>query len=124
MNETLLIDLLTFTIASITGGWMIIDGTYAMRYRKYFGPTSNSHWVYIVKKVGIEPLAMSKLFIFLGFLWIFTTFLLLISGFEELWLFLLVIAFSTLWYLPLGTILSVVEIILLVVFKTNFLFTT
>ena len=68
MIETLLIDLVTLTIASITGGWMIFDGTYALRYNKFFGPTSNGPWVHIVEKIGIEPLAMSKVFIFLGFL--------------------------------------------------------
>ena len=118
--ESYIIQILAFFIAVLTGGWMIFDGMYALKHEKYFGPEKTGPWSYIFVRFGVDPLTLAKVFIFLGSIWIVTMIVLLISGLEIIWFMMIVVAFCSLWYIPVGSLFSFFEIVLLLVFKTSF----
>ncbi|PID36442.1 MAG: hypothetical protein CR993_05075 [Rhodobacterales bacterium] len=90
-------------LAGINGLWMIADGVHVLRNGKYIGPEVPGPWRHIVEAIGLDPLKIGPAFIFLGAFWLLALALHLgkISS-----LLLILAAFTTLWYLPLGTIIS------------------
>ncbi len=103
-------------IALLNGGWMIFDGIHVLLKGKYFGPETPGPWSNIISSIGINPFKFGIPFIILGLLWIIflTTILLHVSWG---WYGALITAIATLWYLPVGTILSIIYIVLLIVFR-------
>lgn len=111
-NDTLTLKLIVLLLSLLNGGWMIFDGLHVIRKGKYFGPDEPGSWAKLVRDVGVDPFKIGPLFILLGVLWICasTGFLLGLSG---AWAVLLAVAFCTLWYIKVGTVLSALTIILL-----------
>ena len=107
-------------IICLNGGWMIVDGLYALKNKKFIGPDKPGPWASIVIKLGIDPLSMALPFVVLGIVWFLSGALLLSTGLEIFWIVTLLVVIATLWYLPFGTILAFFQIIILVLFKASF----
>ena len=102
------------------GGWLVFDGSRALIVGDYVTPSSGQYagqlgpWATVVSAAGIEPRStlMKSVHLGLGALWIVMT-----GGFmlrmPWAWPGMLVCAVLTLWYLPFGTLFSVIEIVLL-----------
>ena len=113
---------LVVALALLNAGYMVVDGTRALTKGDYFTPSSGEHkgelgpWVRVVRTMGIEPrsTAMKTFFVVYGLVWI-----VVIVAFarEQAWSWpaMLVLALGSLWYLTVGTIVSALVTILLVV---------
>ncbi len=109
------------TLALLNAGYMVVDGTRALTKGDYFTPSSGEHkgelgpWARVVTAIGIEPrsTAMKAFFVVYGLAWI-----VVIVGFARgqtwSWFVMLVLALGSLWYLTVGTIVSVLVTALLV----------
>lgn len=97
----------------ITGGFMLIDGIHVMLKGKYIGPPEPGPWAGIFNKLKADVFKLGPLFIAFGLAW-----LVFVASFwtQKTWAYPLGIAVSvlTLWYLPVGTIISVIVLILLI----------
>ena len=108
--------ILITVVALLAGGWMVFDGVHVMVRGKYFGPEKPGPWSVLFSRVGVDPFRMGPMFVVLGTLWI--GFLIaMLSG--QTWgrYGAVAVAVLSLWYLPLGTLLSVLYLALL--FFTN-----
>ena len=103
-------------IALLVGGLMIFDGIHVLRTGKYFGPEKPGPWSDVVAYIGLDPFRFGIPFIVLGVLWVlFLSAMLLHQSWG--WYAALLTASLTLWYVPVGTILSLLYIVLLLVFR-------
>lgn len=107
-------------LALTVAGWMAFDGTRALVVGDYVTPAEGEYagqlgpWADLVSKVGIEPRStlMKSIFAVYGGLWlaIIVAFALRASG---AWWGMAVAAAGSLWYLPFGTLLGVIQLVLL-----------
>jgi len=109
-------------LALIEAGWMMFDGARAFVVGDYVTPKTGEYagqlgpWTKIVSAIGIEPRStlMKTIFIVYGAVW-----LILIAcyarGYGWAWWAMLFAAVGTLWYLWIGTVASLVIIVLLLV---------
>ena len=104
--------LLITILAFLNGGYMLLDGMYVLLNGKYIGPEKPGPWANLFDKVGIDVFKLGPLFIVFGLLWLCWLYALWTS---QHWAygFGLVISLLTLWYLPVGTLFSLVIFVLL-----------
>ena len=101
-------------VALLAGGWMIFDGVHVLARGKYFGPERPGPWRIPFERLGVNPFSLGPLFIGLGVLWlVFATAALAGHGWGRIGA--AIVAIASLWYFPLGTILSVIYLGLLYV---------
>lgn len=105
-------------VAMLVGGWMIFDGTHVLTTGKYFGPERPGPWSNLVIAIGLDPLKFGVPFVALGVLWLL---LLVLMLFHQTWAWYgaLIVAVATLWFLPVGTVLSLSYIAMLFVFRSR-----
>ena len=106
---------LVIGLSLINGLWMLIDGIYVMMSGKYIGPEKPGPWASVVFLIGIDVFKLGPLFVLFGLAW------LVFGGAifsEASWarIFGVVLSVLTLWYLPFGTLISIVVLIALVFF--------
>src|SRR5215208_2696307 len=100
-------------VGTFLGGWMIFDGVHVMVRGKYFGPEKPGPWSVLFSRMGIDPFRLGPMFVLLGVLWI--VFLIaMLRGETWGWYGAVVVAVATLWYLPVGTVLSLLYLALVV----------
>lgn len=111
-------------LALIEAGWMAFDGTRALILGDYVTPKTGKYagqlgpWSKLVTALGIEPRStlMKSIFTVYGFAW-----LILMVGFilniSWAWWAMLFAAIFSLWYLPFGTLMSVLQIVLLLIIR-------
>lgn len=107
-------------LAVLVAGWFVFDGTRALVKGDYVTPTSGEHtgqlgpWAGVVAKAGIEPRSrlMKAIFVVCGAAWLFVIGAFLL-GRGWAWAGMLTAAVGSLWYLPFGTLLGAVQIVLL-----------
>ena len=103
-----------------SAGWMLFDGTRALIVGDYITPQTGEYagqlgpWSNLVKAVGIEPRStLMKLIFMVNGLGILT----LITGYvlHKPWAdnALIIAALLGLWYLPIGTLVNLIALILL-----------
>ncbi|MCW5559288.1 MAG: hypothetical protein KIT22_15845 [Verrucomicrobiae bacterium] len=107
-------------LALFQGGWLVFDGGRALIVGDYVTPSSGPHagqlgpWSRLVSAVGLEPRGtlVKCLHLFLGLAWL--------AGLAAFWIrpgagwwILLGCGVATLWYLPVGTLLSLIVMALL-----------
>lgn len=114
----MILKIILTTIGLLNGGWMIFDGIHVLIKGKYFGPEKPGPWSFFVSSVGIDPFKFGIPFITLGVLWIIAIAGLITNQTWD-WYFAFIVAIMTLWYLPLGTILSIIFIALMIIFKSK-----
>ncbi|MGZ5219448.1 MAG: hypothetical protein ACXWC7_05200 [Chitinophagaceae bacterium] len=100
----------------INGGYMLLDGIFVMLKGKYIGPDKPGPWADLFYKLDINVFKLGPLFILFGITWIVFLIGLLTS---QSWTYLLglIISIMTLWYLPVGTLLSVIILVVLLTSK-------
>jgi hypothetical protein len=102
----------------IEGAWMTFDGGRALAVGDYVTPSSGAHagqlgpWNYVVSAVGIPPrsTAMKLIFVVYGLSWLIIAFGLALGAGWALPA-MLIAALATLWYLPVGTIFGVIQLV-------------
>lgn len=96
----------------INGGYMLLDGIYVMIKGKYIGPEEPGPWASLLSKLNIDVFKLGPLFILFGLCWIAWV---LSSWTNQSWAYMfgLILSVSTFWYLPIGTLLSVIILLLL-----------
>lgn len=104
----------------LTAGYMFFDGAHALIVGDYITPTDGEYagqlgpWAELVSSIGIEPRStfMKVVFVVYGF-----TTLAVLAGFitQQAWgrSALLIMAVLGLWYLPFGTVMNIIVLILL-----------
>lgn len=109
-------------LALMDAGYMTADGIRALTSGDYFTPSSGEHagelgpWARVVESFGIAPRSspMKAFFVIYGLIWsAFTVAFALEQSWS--WLPMLVFAIGSIWYLTIGTIVSVGVSILLFV---------
>ena len=117
---------IVLVLAVLEAGWLAFDGGRALIVGDYVTPRSGPHagqlgpWSKLVAAVGIEPRStlMKVVHVALGVAW-----LVVACGFAvgQPWgaRAMMACAFLGLWYLPVGTVLSVAQIVLLLVSRTR-----
>jgi hypothetical protein len=106
---------LAVVLAFIQGSWMAFDGTRALIVGDYVTPSTGAYagqlgpWHYVVSSVGIAPRsnAMKLIFVAYGIGWLVIVFGLLRSS-PWAGVAAIVAAIGTLWYLPVGTLCSLI----------------
>lgn len=113
-------------VGLLLGGWMTFDGSRAFIKGDYVTPGEGPYagqlgpWANVVRGVGLEPRSspVKGTFVVLGACWLIFA----IAHFlGARWARPGLIALSVLsiWYLPVGTFLSIVELVLLLVLRSR-----
>jgi hypothetical protein len=118
--------IVTLTCAVLEAGWMAFDGIQALLTGHLVTPKSGTHagelgpWRHLVEAAGIDPngTGMRVVFAAYGLIWLGIAF-----GFALRkpwgWPAMVVAALGALWFLPVGTILSLVQLGLLFGFRNS-----
>lgn len=109
-----------FVLALLEGGWLAFDGGRALVVGDYVTPRSGQYagqlgpWTKAVAALGIDPRStlMKSIHLALGLAWIVVAICFALQ-LPWAWTAMLVCAVLSLWYLPFGTILSVIQIAIL-----------
>lgn len=103
-------------IALVVGGWLAFDGTRALTKGDYVTARGGAlgPWSRVVSALGVNPRSavMKWMHVLLGAGWVASA-LFFLFGVSSARVALLGCSVLTLWYLPLGTVLSIAEIVLL-----------
>ena len=111
---------IVLALALFQGGWLCFDGSHALLLGDYVTPRSGpgagqlGPWARLVSAVGLDPRSttIKCLHLFLGIAWLIGSVAVIIDAPLGFWV-LFVCAIATLWYLPIGTIISITLIALL-----------
>ncbi len=111
---------LVLLLALLEGGWLAFDGGRALIVGDYVTPSSGTYagqlgpWSKLVSAVGIDPRStlMKSIHLGLGSAWL-VVIVCFALRLPWAWWAMLVCAVASLWYLPFGTLLSVIQIIVL-----------
>lgn len=107
-------------LALVLGGWFAFDGVHALTRGDYVTPRSGAHagqlgpWAHLVSAVGLEPRStlMKSVHLLFGAAWLVAA-----AGFLRRapwgWRGLLLSAVASLWYVPFGTLIGIVLLVLL-----------
>ena len=117
---------LVLLLGLIEAGWMTFDGCRALLVGDYVTPTSGPYagqigaWSKLVGAAGIDPRGtpMKSLFAVYGLVWI----VVLVNfalGARWAWSAMVGMAAGALWFLPFGTVASVVQLALLLVLRAK-----
>lgn len=107
-------------LAVAEAGWMLFDGVRALTVGDYFTPSSGEHagrlgpWAGLVSAAGINPRStpMKTFFVLYGVIWLVFVVAFALHA-RWAWAGMLGAAVCSLWYLPVGTLLSIIQIVLL-----------
>lgn len=99
----------------VDAGWMVLDGALALATGTYVGETLGP-WATLVSAIGVDPLStgMKVFFVAFGALWLSLTGAYLARR-RGSWEALGAVTVAGLWFLPVGTLLSLAIGVLLVV---------
>lgn len=95
---------------------MLLDGIFVILNGKYIGPAKPGPWANLFYKLDINVFKLGPLFIVFGLIWLIFIFGLWTN---HSWNYLLgiIVSILTLWYLPIGTLLSIIILIILLTSK-------
>ena len=104
--------LLITILAVLNGGYMFLDGVFVTLKGKYIGPEKPGPWSWLFYKLNIDVFKLGWVFIIFGLLWMIWIYALWTS---KDWAFAYGVAISilTLWYLPAGTLFSLIILLAL-----------
>ena len=100
----------------LNGGYMLLDGIYVMLKGKYIGPEKPGPWAGIFERLNVDVFKLGPLFIVFGIMWLTWLYGLWTN---QSWTYLsgIVISILTFWYLPVGTVFSLIILLLLIFAK-------
>ena len=107
-------------LALVESGWLAFDGGRALIVGDYITPGSGPHtgelgpWSKLVSAVGIEPRStlMKSIHVLLGSVWL-VAIAGYVAGLPYAWSAMVGCAALGLWYLPIGTVLGLLQLVLL-----------
>ena len=101
-------------LSLINGLWMLIDGIHVIAKGKYIGPEKPGPWASLIELTGVDVFKLGPLFVLFGIAWL--AFVAGLFG-NAAWArnFGIVLSILTLWYLPFGTLISIVVLIWLLI---------
>jgi len=105
-------------LGSLNGVYMLLDGIFVLIKGKYIGPDRPGPWANLFYKFDINVFKLGPLFIVFGLLWL-TWLYTLWTNQSWSYVFGLIVAVLTLWYLPVGTLISAIIIVLLLTPKNK-----
>ena len=108
--------ILILILGLLNGGYMLLDGLYVMMKGKYIGPEKPGPWAELFYKFDINVFKLGPLFIVFGLLWLIWLYGLWTSQ-NWSYTFGIMISIMTLWYLPVGTIFSLIILLTLIFAK-------
>lgn len=99
--------ILITVLGLLNGSYMLLDGIFVIINGKFMGPDKPGPWANLFYKFNLDVYRLEPLFIVFGILWI--TWLYSLWA-QQTWSyhFGLILSLSTLWYLPIGTLFSIV----------------
>ena len=111
---------IVLTVAFIEGSWLTFDGTRALTVGDYLtarsGPRAGQlgPWSRVVSALGFEPRStlIKCVHLVLGIAWLMALMIFAVRPASGWWA-ILGCSIASLWYLPMGTVLSVLIIVLL-----------
>jgi hypothetical protein len=111
-------------LALLDGGFMAFDGTRALIVGDYVRPQSGQYagqlgpWAKLVKAIGIDPEStlMKLIFAVYGLMWLAVIVCFALQK-PWAWTAMLVLAAGSIWYLWIGTMSSILQIILLLIIR-------
>lgn len=106
---------IVLTLSLIQGGWLTFDGGRALIVGDYLTPSSGpgagelGPWSRIISALGLDPRSplVKGLHLVLGIAWIIALVLFAVRPAIG-WYAVFICSVATLWYLPIGTVLSIV----------------
>ena len=104
---------LTIGLSLINGLWMLIDGIYVTANGKYIGPEKPGPWASLISLTGVDVFKLGPVFILFGVAWLVFGGALR-SDATSARTFGVVLSIATLWYLPFGTLISLVVLVALI----------
>jgi len=105
-------------LSALNGVWMLFDGVHYLRDGEFIGAPKIGPWAKVVRTIGIESGRMAWPFIAFGAVWLaFVVLLALRVGLAPN--LGIVIAIATLWYAPIGTLVSIIVLIFLLCFRSS-----
>jgi hypothetical protein len=105
-------------LSLLNGGYMLADGIYVLINGKYIGPEKPGPWANIFQYFNIDVFKLGPLFVLFGLAWLcFIT--AYISNSDWAFTFGAIMCILTLWYLPAGTIFSLIILVLLMVLRSK-----
>lgn len=105
-------------LGSMNGLYMLIDGIFVLVNGKYIGPEKPGPWTGLFEKLGVDVFKLGPLFILSGLAWL-GWIMALWSGQSFAWLSGSVLSVLTLWYLPVGTLFSVIILVSLTLLRNK-----
>jgi hypothetical protein len=110
--------ILIIIVALFEAGWMTFDGARALTYGDYVTPKSGPYagqlgpWHRIVSAVGIAPRStfMKAAFVVYGVTWL-VIIVAFARGASWSWAAMMGAAIGALWYLPIGTVFSLAQVV-------------
>lgn len=105
-------------IGFLNGTYMLLDGVFVLLKGKYIGPEKPGPWANLFYKLNIDVFKLGPLFVIYGLLW-FTWLYGLWTNQSWAYLFGLLISIITLWYLPVGTLFSIIVFVVLLTMKNK-----
>ena len=102
----------------LNGVYMLIDGIYVMLKGKYIGPERPGPWASLFEKMDVNVFKLGPLFVIFGILWLIWLYGLWTN---QSWMitFGIILSILTLWYLPVGTIISIIILLILIFAKSK-----
>ena len=97
----------------LNGGYMLLDGIFVMIKGKYIGPEKPGPWANLFYKLNIDVFKLGPVFIVFGILWLIWLYGLWTNQ-SWTYSFGLIISILTLWYLPVGTLCSIIIFLVLI----------
>ena len=103
------------TLSLLNGLWMLIDGVFVLINGKYIGPEKPGPWASLIGLTGVDVFKLGPVFVLFGLGWlVFAASMFMDTGWART--LGVILSIATLWYLPFGTIISIVVFVALVFF--------
>jgi hypothetical protein len=102
----------------LNGGYMLLDGIYVLLKGKYIGPAKPGPWANIFYKMDVNVFKLGPVFIAFGIMWLIWIYALW-ANLSWSYAFGIVCCILTLWYLPVGTLLSIIILLILIFSKAS-----
>ncbi len=104
-------------LSILNGCFMFADGIYVLINGKYIGPEKPGPWANLFYQLNIDVFKLGPLFILYGLAWFIFIFSFHTNQ-SWAYIYAIVLSLLTLWYLPFGTLISIL-ILLLLIFKSK-----
>ena len=101
---------IVIVLSLINGLWMLVDGIHVLAKGKYIGSEKPGPWASLIGLAGIDVFKLGPVFVLFGIAWLGFV-VALLTGAAWSRRFGLVLSVLTLWYLPFGTLISLLVIV-------------